>query len=336
MRFISDKYGYRAIFDEITGKMVRFEKNRGDYLWKKSGPELLDISITNYCERGCDFCYRNSGINGKNMSLDLYKRIIAEAKQIGVLQIALGGGNPNQHPDFMDFLRIARENKIVPSYTTNGQGMSDKIINATKRYAGAVAVSWYEPNDNAISLIEKCHDMGILINIHFVLDGDNICEARSLLEKEILDKVNALIFLKYKPVGNKKRNILRKSDELTRFLNTLIDFRHCKIGFDSCMISNLALCENRINPCSVDYCEAARYSAFISEEGMMYPCSFMCGGQSKGNSILEESIIDIWTESTEFREMRSKLFSQDRKCVDCEKYNFCHGGCPFFSINCVD
>lgn len=336
MRFIYDKYGYRAIFNETTGQSIRFEKERNDRLWKKSGPELLDVSITNYCERNCNFCYRGSNTNGKNMSLELYGSIIAEAKTAGIFQIALGGGNPNQHPDFIDFLRIARENRIIPSYTTNGQGITETILQATKKYAGAVAISWYEPYEDVISIINEFYNLRMTINIHYVLDNDNIREAKDLLKHKILEKVNALIFLNYKPVGAKKRNILRKSEELSTFLNILMNFNRCKIGFDSCMISHLTSCKEKINPESIDYCEAARYSAFISEDGNMYPCSFMCGTQVEGYSLLNNNLIDIWQNSRTFIRTRDSLFNQKVNCKNCKSFTFCHGGCPYFPINCLE
>jgi MoaA/NifB/PqqE/SkfB family radical SAM enzyme len=52
-------------------------------------------------------------------------------------QVALGGGNPNQHPDFIEILRLTREDYgIVPNYTTNGRGLSDTVLEATRRYCG--------------------------------------------------------------------------------------------------------------------------------------------------------------------------------------------------------
>lgn len=336
MRFISDKYGYKALFDERNGNSIRLDGVDNCNNWKKSGPELLDISITNYCERNCSFCYRNSSKAGKHMSISLYRDIIQEARKSKVFQVALGGGNPNQHPNFVDFLRIARENNIIPSYTTNGDGMTSKILDATKEYCGALAVSWYEPYTKAISLIEECYSRGIKVNIHFVLDADNISKARDLLTLKIIDKVNAIIFLNYKPVGQEKRSILKSTKNLSLFLNDLTSFSRCQIGFDSCMISHLTMIKDRLVLESVDYCEASRYSAFISEQGMVYPCSFMCGQKLDGVSILSASLLDIWQNSLIFNHVRRLLFSKSYKCIDCEHYDFCHGGCPCFSISCIE
>lgn len=78
MKYVSDDQGYRALFDEENGFTIRIGYEGKDPFWKSNGPELLDISITNYCERECDFCYRESGENGSFMSLELYERILRD------------------------------------------------------------------------------------------------------------------------------------------------------------------------------------------------------------------------------------------------------------------
>jgi radical SAM protein with 4Fe4S-binding SPASM domain len=336
MRYVKDGYGYKAIFDEKTGYTIRSGEKGENPFWKADGPELLDIAITNYCERGCDFCYRSSNKYGQHMDLDLYEKVLKAAKAVNVFQIALGGGNPNQHPQFIDILRMTRECGIVPSYTTNGQGMTAEIYEATRKYGGALAVSWYYPYDDAKKVIENASMYGISVNIHFVIDAENISQARELLKESFLDYVNAIVFLNYKPVGNGNRNVLKKENEISELIEELLQFKRCQIGFDSCMISHLVEKIDAINLCSIDYCEAGRFSAFISETGKMYPCSFMCGAGMKGSCILAEDIGEIWRNSKNFIDIRNDiLMPQNLKCTKCEKYSQCHGGCPVFDINCL-
>lgn len=336
MRYIKDGYGYKAIFDEKTGYTIRIGEDGENPFWKATGPELLDVSITNYCEKRCDFCYRSSDEYGKHIDLDLYEKILKSAKAAGVFQIALGGGNPNQHPKFNDILRMTREYGIVPSYTTNGQGMTAEIYEATRKYGGALAVSWYYPYDEAKNVIENASSYEIPVNIHFVIDADNINQARELLKEKCLDYVNAIIFLNYKPVRNGNRNVLKKGRKISKLLEELLQFKKCQIGFDSCMISHLVEKEDTINLCSIDYCEAGRFPAFISETGEMYPCSFMCGAGMKGSSILDKDIVEIWRSSQSFIDIRNDIrMPKKLKCEKCEVYNECHGGCPVFNINCL-
>lgn len=85
---------YYHIFDNMTGIAARWNDNGGNPFWREEAPELLDISITDYCERECDFCYRNANVEGCFMELSLFEDIIRQAESAGIQQIALGGGIP--------------------------------------------------------------------------------------------------------------------------------------------------------------------------------------------------------------------------------------------------
>ena len=166
---------YKTVFSQKTGFFVRLEEDGYEEpFWAEDGPELLDLSITNYCERGCDFCYRQANPLGRHMTLKDVGCVIGQAKESGVLQIALGGGNPNQHPQFVEVLRIVRENGIVPSYTSNGEGLTDDILKATSRYCGAMALSLYPPYDRYEEIAKRIRDFGIKLNLHVILKSDTI------------------------------------------------------------------------------------------------------------------------------------------------------------------
>ena len=330
------------IFDTKTGISVRIEGTHNHLSWREEGPELLDISITNYCERDCEFCYRESNTNGIHMPEELFLSILDQAAEIGVKQIALGGGNPNQHPHFVNFLKAARERNIIPSYTTNGQGMTREIYIATKKYAGAVAVSWYAPYEEAIAVVNQCNNFMIPVNLHFLLSDQNVEEAINFLEKgrEFLKKINAIIFLNYKPLGRVTYKGLRENEKVPYLFEKAFSVTECKIGFDSCMISYLTNKQDMVDSDSIDYCEAGRYSAFISEEGFMLPCSFMSQSYcTNTESIALNSIKTIWKNNHRFNMIRHRLGVIDENdrnrsiCKDCKEYDFCHGGCPCFDIN---
>ena len=196
---------YKTLFNQRTGFFMRLEDDGyPEPFWAEEGPELLDISITNYCERGCKFCYRKANPKGHHMSLESLKHVITQAKNAGVLQIALGGGNPNQHPHFNDILRMIREAGIVPSYTTNGDGLSEDILVATKTYCGAMAVSLYEPYNEYDDILERIHSMGIKCNVHIILKTDTIDMLTDWFTKppHFFKWVNAIVILCYKPIND--------------------------------------------------------------------------------------------------------------------------------------
>ncbi len=336
----SNHYYY---FNKSNGLSIRAEyKGFPEPFWAEEGPELLDISITNYCEKECSFCYRNSNINGRHIDLKDYENILMQLKDTHTYQIALGGGNPNQHPDFVEILEMTRLGYgIVPSYTTNGMGLTDDIIEASLKFCGAVAVSYYEPKEIFVNALKKLINAGIKTNIHYLLTPESIDEAIKLLinPPEYLNNINSIIFLNYKPVGNNKTDklLLKKSNRVSDLFNAVRnhDLRKFKIGFDSCSISGIVEHLN-FNSKFIESCESGRFSAFISEDMKLYPCSFMEPNKN-GINLKNTSLIEGWKHNEMFLNIRSKI--KDNRCNSkCQYYEFCSGGCPIYNnINlCVE
>lgn len=332
---------YTVIFDRKTGMFLRQGDTEEEPFWNRRGPELLDISITNYCEKGCSFCYRASHPGGVHMSLEEYCRLMEQAEKAGVLQAALGGGNPNQHPDFIRILEETRSHGIIPSYTTNGQGMTEEIYHATQKYCGAVAVSLYDNIREVKGVIENCKKYDIKVNIHFLLNQETVEKALCFLqtEKELLKQVNAVVFLNYKPIHSPAEWCLEENEIFLKLLQAVETLEACKIGFDSCMISYLTLLEPEIAWETAEFCEAARFSAFISEDSLLYPCSFMKDTSIQGIDLKKITLQEGWQNGKAFLKMREALRTPGNQrypisgCKACNHYEFCHGGCQIFDIN---
>lgn len=266
------------------------------------------------------------------MSLSDYKSVIDQAAQMGTFQVALGGGNPNQHPDFIEIIEYTRLKGIVPNYTTNGRGLTKEIIEATKLNCGAVAVSAYEPFVEVANAIHILTDSEIKTNVHFILDAFSIDTAISWLEHppEFLHPVNALIFLNYKPSGRKifEDRMLRNSKRLDEFFSlATAPERKQKVGFDACCVSGLFERTNASNAL-VDACDAGRFSLYVAEDMRVYPCSFQAA-LADGDLLNDgTSLHDIWMTSDNVRSFRT-YFASDR-CGGCSHRKTCMNGCPIF------
>ena len=335
MGFIINRYkaqNYTTLFNQETGSFIRIEdQGASEPFWCHFGPELMDISITNWCDLGCNFCYKGSNENGIHMALGDYEMILKQASKMKVSQIALGGGNPNQHPDFVKILELTREKyNIVPSYTTNGKGLSNEVIRSTEKHCGAVAVSAYDPFINMELAIKKLNLNQIRTNIHFLLTSKSIDTAISWLTSppEFFEAINAIIFLTYKPVGYSPSDKLlaNKHSEIRLFFDLISEHDYVKIGFDSCTISGISKFLD-VNPVFVECCEAGRFSLYISEDLKIYPCSFMIN-RIPGTRLTENNLQKVWRLSPEFHSIRNKIKTND--CGKCNIYDLCQGGCPVF------
>jgi radical SAM protein with 4Fe4S-binding SPASM domain len=299
------------------------------FYFYEAGPKLLDVSITNFCKRQCKFCYKSSSQLGKQISYDDYKIIIVNAIQCGVKQIAIGGGEPTSHPDFIGILKFTRENGIVPNYSTNGDDISDEIMQATKKYCGAVAISIYDNIDEYQDIVERFLSHNCLTNLHIVLRNSEINNIVNLLKKppKWFSKLNALIFLNFKPFNNEIDERINNSPLIKSFFKKIKSFKICSIGFDTCTVSyiNKFL---KIDKELYDYCEAGRRSAYINENLEVLPCSFY---KNKGENLRNTNLLDIWLHNDNFIQHRKML--QEKFNINCEYVNICGGGCLIYQIN---
>lgn len=87
-------------------------------------PESMDIKITNMCNMGCSFCHENSkpdGLHGDIMNLEFINTLQP------FTELAIGGGNPLEHPDLESFLKKCQELFLIPSMTVHQKHFMDNL-----------------------------------------------------------------------------------------------------------------------------------------------------------------------------------------------------------------
>lgn len=118
-------------------------------------PENIDIKITNYCDAGCKFCHEDSTVKGQHGNLNSLFINTLEP----YTELAIGGGNPLDHPELVSFLSFLRNKKIIPNITINQvhfESNFDMISNLVKsKLVYGVGVSLVNPTDKVISLIQQ-------------------------------------------------------------------------------------------------------------------------------------------------------------------------------------
>ncbi|MCL4425881.1 MAG: SPASM domain-containing protein [Firmicutes bacterium] len=338
---VDEKYRFVSLFDPHTGLSIRsnvYEPggvDTGNDPFQAGFPELLDIGIMGSCVHGRSGLCTKAGIEcyqdgphlaEENMPLARFKDIIDQG-QGRIFQVALGGrGDPETHPDFVEILRYCREKQVVPNFTTSGLGLRPEMLPAIKEYCGAVAVSWYR-SSYTLKSIELLLGAGIKTNIHYWLSRATIDEAISRVEHSNWPEgINRIIFLLHKPIGlGRRENVLSVSDPRVRRFFSLFDRGENarQAGFDSCSVPALLNFTSKIHPLFVEPCEASRFSAYISPDLTLYPCSF-AQEPSLGVSLDNCSIEEAWN-SEKFAAFRRRY---QNGCQNCPKYKHCLGGCP--------
>lgn len=327
------EYHFRA--DAQTGLTMRWGKTlHDDPIWAPV-PELADISISNHCSKGCSYCYRKSAKNNEFMTLEQYKRVLDalnHPKYGNVFQVALGGGEPLEHPQFVQIIEATLKREIVPNFTTNGMFLTEDVCKAIHRKIGAVALSITKVKELEREKVAMLRKYDIRTNVHYVLSSMNIGEAIEIVSgkhNEVFEGVNAIIFLTYKPAGRGTEDgVLKAGEEMERFVQKVNDYSNSglKIGFDACFVPNLLYKEFK-HAELVDVCEAGFFSVYVDHKMNVSPCSF--SGGKDAYSLDEYDFYDIW--ENKFADYRGRL---QNKCkhVDCTVHAVCRGCCPYYPV----
>lgn len=190
---------YTSSFDPRTGALVRaLAKVQDTYstpLRKKFPnrygvaspvPETVDVKITQKCAIRCRYCYQDSLPNDGHADPELAFKIIEGFDQ-PPYGLALGGGEPCQHPDLPEILKGIRERGTVPSYTTAGHVLNDKIAEATNKYAGSVAMTYhaFRGLDTFLKQWRRWKEaVTARTVIHLICDDNVVKNLRDLADKE--------------------------------------------------------------------------------------------------------------------------------------------------------
>ena len=112
---------YDVMINLENGTKIR--KNDLDF-FDPEFPESMDLKLTNKCHHNCPQCHEASTKDGKHGD-------IMNAKFIDTLhpytELALGGGNPLEHPDLEKFLYKCKDLKLIPSMTVHQNDFLDNI-----------------------------------------------------------------------------------------------------------------------------------------------------------------------------------------------------------------
>jgi len=106
---------------------------------------MLAIEILEFCNFRCYFCKAKDITQPKFMSLDLFKRIIIEAKELGIKHIDMipGKGEPFLHPDIYEMLDFANQHMTDIVIFTNASAINISKLRKVNLTHTRLCVSYY-------------------------------------------------------------------------------------------------------------------------------------------------------------------------------------------------
>jgi len=340
---------YNYVFDKRTGFFARWgETPQDDPDFSPFGPEILDIEITTIChgvpdekydinnptgiglenyKSPCRFCYKANTPCGKNMSLEVFIKVVDEIKASNDLlcQMALGcDAEGTANPDMFKMMEYARSVGVIPNLTV--ANITEETAQKIASLAGACAVSRYANKNVCYDTIQRLSKAGLKqINMHVLAAEETFDWITETLNDRLVDprlkNVKAIVLLSLKKQGRGKSFNGLFNDKFKK----IVDFafqNNIGLGFDSCGC-HLLLDAIKDHPqfeqikMSAEPCEASCFSSYSSVDGKYLPCSF-CSGLGiwgDGLDILEcdNFTQDIW-QHKKTKEFRKVLLNSGRHC----------------------
>ena len=184
------KNGNYDVFLYEDGTKIRYTK---ETTWESSFAENIDIKLTNKCTgTNCSYCHEGSGPDGKHG--DILNLKFWDTLHKGQ-EVALGGGNVIEHPDFISLLKKLKKIGVISNITLNqfhflsNIDLIKELIKDNLIYG--IGVSLIYPSKTLINVLKQAIFKNVVIHtINGILSEYDI--------KELENKGFKLLILGYK------------------------------------------------------------------------------------------------------------------------------------------
>lgn len=285
----------------------------------------LHLSISSACNEHCVHCYFPYHTKGEVMTKELFDEILAQCQKLNVLNITMSGGEPLQNPHLEYFIQKCREANFSINILSNLISITDDIVEEFKRTPLlSVQTSLY-------SLDESIHDS---------ITGVKGSCARTKKAIKTLYHLNIPMQINC-PIMKQNRNTFQDVLSWAKSYNIEASSDYMLFGCFDGSRKNLRFrlelpeVESLINelhtkdsnpvkeesPSLKSICPVCYSSLCISSLGKVYPCE---GWQSRIlGDVNNQSISDIWKNSSDVLALRNLTINDFPKCKNCEDREYC-------------
>jgi radical SAM protein with 4Fe4S-binding SPASM domain len=330
----------KTIKDDFSPIILRSERRTQEFLDAhfKENPHLvsLQIELTSRCNERCIHCYIPHENKTDDIAPSLFYDVLDQCRNIGLLNLTLSGGEPMLHPNFLDFLKKAKEYDFSINILSNLTLLNDEIVAEMKaNRLSSVQVSLYsmdavihdsitqhpgsfEKTKNAIlKLIEN--DIPLQISSPAMKQNKDSYPAVINWAKQhkIRPLVDFIIMARYDhTIGNLTNRL--SLEEVGIVINDIInndkDYQQKVLEADFEKVYKKYKLNDVVCGVCID-------SLCMVSNGNIYPCA---GWQSYvvGN-VCEKKLADIWKNSPKVKYLRGLRKRDFPECTPCADKSFC-------------
>lgn len=336
-----------ASFEEISAhRLEQLEIIPGFHL---NTPPLIWLEITRKCNLKCPHCYIDGGMARDNeLSSEEIIAVIDDLADMGVWAIAITGGEPTLHPDFVKFVQHARSRNLLVGIATHGLHLTDHVISGLPKEGVIVSISiddlhvQHKNPDTEFNIateaLLRCMQHGLHANIMTTTNRKNVDHLEKIITwgEEHNVSVRSVPF---SPIGDRAKKYAAELENVPEDVNKAARFWLKEMAWEHEYHEKVGLCVGLIFNYGLTLaymsrrCSSGRFLAYICADGTVYPCT-MCAGEnilSPGN-LREQAFSQLWRTEWPIRKRSWDDFKE--ACEGCPLNNehyYCSGRCPAMS-----
>jgi pyrroloquinoline quinone biosynthesis protein E len=305
-------------------------------------PLGLLAELTYACPLHCPYCSNplNLGDYGEELTTQEWQHVIAEAAELGVLQLHLSGGEPLQRRDLVDIVRFASGHGMYTNLITSASGLSsrraeqlraaglDHVQISIQADEGALSdriagMPSFERKLAAARLVKK---LGWPLTLNVVLHRQNIDRIGRILDLAAelgADRIE-LANTQYYGWAQRNREALLPSRAQLERAETVVRGARERLRGQMEMIYVIPDYYSKYpKPCMGGW---GRRQLTVVPNGNVLPCPTAHTLPLPRASVREHSLAWIWQQSSLFQRFRGTDWMPE-PCRSCARRDLDFGGC---------
>lgn len=306
-------------------------------------PFSLLAELTHRCPLHCPYCSNPLELASQESELktDEWKRVLAEAAELGVLHVGFSGGEPLQRQDIVELVAAAREAGLYSNLITSSLGLNLRRAQELK-CAGLDSIQISFQSDEAaladriagtsahakkLEAARMVRELGFPLTINTVLHRGNIDRLEqiiSLAENLGAERLELANTQYYGWAFRNRATLLPTRPQIDRAVEIANAARKRLLGKMEVLFVVPDYYSDRPKPCMHGW---GQKHLTVNPAGEVLPCPTAHEIKSmKFDNVRQKPLAWIWNESEAFNQFRGTEWMPD-PCRSCEFREVDFGGC---------
>lgn len=294
--------------------------------------EMLNLELTTNCPLRCPQCYC-SLTGGKNLDLDVAISRVKEAKDMGLQEVMLSGGETMCYPHLFELIRSISDMGIKTNVALSGYRLSKATyeellkagiygifisLNGSTEEINSQTRDGYELAISALRIL--CEEGFTNTTLNWVMHSSNADDFENILKIAEKNKVAKVTVMAVKPTSKKELNTVPSKRQMIMVRDTIKNYKgKTRIMVETCFSPMLALISEtklfgNLNVGKYMGCGAGRWGISINVDGLFSPCRHLDYFENC------KSVRDYWENSNILKHLRE--MNDDAYQTPCDTCRF--------------